>query len=450
MQMLVPTRLTVPTFGAAGHPASLFGVGLFCYWGLTLVVPYLTTRGANPMRRILLLFGAVFLVAYALGHARGLQGVEVAAADRRLISTMSLLGVALFIADCVPSRARLDVLLKRLTSMAMIVAVIGFLQFSTDFDPAQAINLPGLHPVKQFQGFQQRGTDAFVRVTGTSSHPIEFGVVMAMLLPIATHYALHASAATRRYRWFVAGAIGVAVPLSISRSGTVAFAAAVIVLGIAWSPQLKVRALAVGIGAMGVLSVVTPGLLGTIRGLFTNWNSDPSIEGRTQDYSIVFDYIERRPWFGRGPGTFLPARYIVLDNEMLYTLVTIGYVGLIAMALVFFTAIAAARRVSRSGGDDTTRHLAQALMAPVVAALVVSFTFDSLSFSMFAGVLFFVFGVIGALWRLDRAGDLGRNPRRRTPLLKGWRSREFPEPHPLQRMFPNISAEQGWSPSTSS
>jgi hypothetical protein len=100
--------------------------------------------------------------------------------------------------------------------------------------------------------------------------------------------------------------------------------------------------------------------------------------------------------------------------------------------------------VARSGGDDTTRHLAQALLASILAAVVVSLTFDSLSFSMFSGTLFFLFGLVGALWRLDRSGDLGGNPRRTKQLLKGWRSREFPEPHPIQRMFPKFAAEQGW------
>ena len=38
------------------------------------------------------------------------------------------------------------------------------------------------------------------------------------------------------------------------------------------------------VGLMAVLMVVRPGLLGTLRSLFTNLGNDPSIEGRTEDY----------------------------------------------------------------------------------------------------------------------------------------------------------------------
>ena len=178
-------------------------------------------------------------------------------------------------------------------------------------------------------------------------------------------------------------------------------------------------------------SGVVPGLIGTIRSSFTNLSNDPSVEGRTEDYNIIFTYIGDRPWFGRGPGTFLPARYIVLDNEALYTLATMGYVGLVAVLALVICAMLVARNISRNAGDDASRHLAIALMAPVLAALLVSLTFDSLSFPIFSGLLFFIFGAIGALWRLDREGDRSGRIRRRTPLLKSWRSIEHYEPHGL-------------------
>ena len=76
-----------------------------------------------------------------------------------------------------------------------------------------------------------------------------------------------------------------------------------------------------------------PGLLGTLRSLFLHASSDPSVKGRTNDYTVVFQYVGERPWFGRGPGTFLPGRYILLDNQFLGALVATGVVGVIARVL---------------------------------------------------------------------------------------------------------------------
>ena len=40
----------------------------------------------------------------------------------------------------------------------------------------------------------------------------------------------------------------------------------------------------------------------------------------------------------------------------------------------------------------------------------------------FAGCFFFLFGMVGAVWRLNRDGDKGRNPPLTRPFLKDWRS----------------------------
>ena len=349
----------------------------------------------------------------------------------------SVMGVALVAADGVRNRRRLDRLLKRnLMIFGAINAAIGIIQFATGFDLAARIVIPGLHPNSDFTAFKvARGAGAFIRVTGTSTHPIEFGVMLAILLPLALHYAMHAQEGYRFRRWLVVGLLACSVPLSVSRLGTLALFVVVIVVFNAWAPRIKLQGLIVAMAGLVAFSGVVPGLLGTIKSSFTNLSSDPSVEGRTDDYNIVFTYIGNRPWFGRGPGTFLPSRYIVLDNEALYTLVTTGYVGLVAVIALFVTMALIARKVSRTGKDDATRHLAICLMAGVMAFFFVSFTFDSLSFPICTGLVFFLFGAIGALWRLDRAGDISGRVRRSTSVLKGWRSVEKPEPHGLWRVF---------------
>ncbi len=151
-------------------------------------MPTLVRRGFNPVRIALLLFGLVMVIIYAFGYNRGLPPVEATAADRKMLMLASVMGVALFAVDGVRNRRRLDRLLKRLTIFGAINAAIGVIQFATGFDIAARIVIPGLHPNSDFTAFKERGAGAFIRVTGTSTHPIEFGVMMAILLPLALHY----------------------------------------------------------------------------------------------------------------------------------------------------------------------------------------------------------------------------------------------------------------------
>lgn len=443
--LLIPARLVVPSVGGTGRPALLFGLGLLALWGASRVVPYATTPGKNPMRRVLIVFGIVFLLTYAMGHGRGLPPIEGSAVDRNLIATASLLGVALVAADGIPSRQRLDVLLKRVTVFGAVVGVIGALQFLVGIDVASMIKIPGLRLNANLYTIGERGGPGFRRVSGTGGHPIEFGVLMAMMLPIAIHYALHGRSRRERLgRWLVLATMAVGVFFSISRSGVLALAVVILVLGVAWAPSVKVNGLIVAVVGAVLLRAAVPGLLGTFRSLFLNAEDDPSIEGRTNDYEMLWGFVRDRPWFGRGPGTFIPDRYFTLDNQLLLTLVQQGYLGLLALLALYFVGMSVARRVARRGGSDPSRHLGQSLMAAVAAGLIVTLTFDSLSFAQHSGYLFLVLGCIGALWRLERLGDSGRNRGRRPRVLKPWRSKEYPQPHPLERLVPDYAEEHRW------
>lgn len=399
----LPARLVFPPLGAAGRPAGLAGLAIFGWWVLSHVVPSLTPRGRQPVRIAILVYLYVYLVAFTLGYARGLPGIEASSSDRALLTTLGLAGVALVTADGIPDRARLDVLLKRLTVGGAVMALLGEVQFVFGIDLVGKIKVPGLSLNAGLIGVASRGDVGLRRVAGTASHYIEFGVVAALLLPLAIHYALYArDRAERQWRWAIVAVIGAAVPFSISRSAFLCLLASLVVLAALWCIRMQAQALVVGVVAMMALRFVVPGLLGTILSLFRNMGSDPSVQNREADYPIVFRYIAERPWFGRGPGTFLPERYILLDNEMLGTIVSIGYVGFAALLGVFVTGFFLARSVSKHTPHPETRHLAQALAAGIVGAMVASLTFDSLGFPIFAGTLFLMVGAVGALWRTDR------------------------------------------------
>lgn len=402
--LLIPSTLVVEPLGGAGSPANLFGLGLLAWWAVSTLVPGLGVSGRQPVRRAAGFVVAAFTLSYAAAAFRGVDALEQRAADRGMLTILSLAGVALVAADGITDRQGLLCLVRRLVSLGAIMGAVGGAQSLVGLDIAPIYSwIPGL---------KFNDTSAFFfaadirRVASTTGHPIEFGMVMVLLLPLGIHQALHAPRHLAVRRWTAVAFISLGIALSVSRSAFVGVAAAGVVLIACW-PQLRTRRAFVGLcaGFLGI-RLVAPGTLGSVWSGFTQLGSDPSIQGRTQDYSVVGRFIRERPFFGRGFSTFLPDRYILLDNQYIGSVIEIGFIGTFVLLALFVTAIAcalaAARRTVNLGG----RQLGQALAASITAALVGMATFDALGFSMFAGLLFLLSGSAGAYWRVapDQSG----------------------------------------------
>jgi O-antigen ligase len=395
---VVPAVFVIGFLGSAGRPAMLLGIFALALWFHEMVLRNgRKPLGPQPVRRWVLIFlGAVALSSLA-GSLRPIDSLELRATDRGLILVACLSGLALLAADGISSRPRLDVLLQRLTTAAAVFAGLGIFQFFTAFDLATVLKFPGLTPLDDVQGIQVRSD--LNRVAATASHPIEFGVVLAIILPLAIHYALYAKAEGKRWAWLRVVLIAAAIPLSVARSGTLAMFVAFAVMWVSWPHRLKVRSLVIATIGTVVMRLMIPGLIGTIRSLFTNILYDPSTQGRTDDYGKVGAFISERPITGRGIFTFLPDKYFWLDNQYLGLLIETGVVGLVAFAGLFIVAFRTARQ-SRIGGNPETRSLGQALAAGSLAVLLSAGTFDMLAFTMVSGVSFLLVGCSGALWRL--------------------------------------------------
>lgn len=400
---LLPARFVFPPLGAAGRPAILYATGLAVVCLFAFLRRGGMPAGVQPLHWLVGGYFVVQLVTYAVAFDRGVVALEARSADRWLLTSVALCGLAVFIADATPDRAALDRLLRRLVAAGGVMAGIGALQFLIGFDLTHQLRLPGLQPNRALIGIGERG-EGFARVAGTASHYIEFGVVLAMLLPLAIHYAFFARGLGQRVRrGLLVALLASAVPFSVSRSGMLAVTVALGVLLVVWPWRLRYNALVIAGLAVVAYRVLQPGLLGTIRALFENAQQDPSVQGRTDDYATVMAFVAERPWLGRGAGTFMPERYLLLDNQFLLTLVSQGVVGLSALIALLLGMYWSARSVRHRGEDGETRHLAQALAASVVTGLVVSATFDSLSFTTFSCLLFLLLGSVGALHRLDRS-----------------------------------------------
>jgi hypothetical protein len=434
----LPSGLVFAPLGAAGAPSSLLGMGFLGWWISARLVPGLgVPRGRQPIRIGLYAFALSVGASYLTGALRPMTGEEASSSARGLLTVCAWAGIVLVTMDGLSTRAALDRLLQAVVRAGIFLAVLGLIQFFSGWNPATLIQIPGLHFNSSFGSTIAR--DSFTRVQGTATHAIEFGVVLAMVLPLALHYAWFAPEHRRR-RWVGVLLIGFALPLTVSRSAIAGLLIVIVVMFISWPPHRRRQVLLVLPFVAVALKLLIPGLLGTIRGLFLNFSADPSTQGRTDDYAALSYYVGHSPFFGRGISTFIPELYRTLDNAYLGWVLEAGVVGLAVLIGWMLTAIGLALRIRlRSSTDERSRDLAAALMAGLLSAAFNFGTFDALGFAICAGLFFLLVGATGALWRLT--GNIEPDP---AAGLRPLRLRDLRRlPRALARVVPLAGAAIG-------
>ncbi|MBT2587294.1 O-antigen ligase [Arthrobacter sp. ISL-95] len=397
---LVPSNLTITALGSVGRPTTLCGLLAFAWWLLYQLQRTTPTRaGVQAVRIAMVVFLAVALTSYSLAMLHGVPDSESSPADSGLIRLASWAGIFLLINDGLASRQTLIKVLRSLVLVGTATAVLGLMQFATGSSLVDWISIPGFSAASELTGVQFRG--GFIRAAGMASHPLEYGVVLAASLPIAIALAVTDHAKDWLVRWLPVVIIAAAAVLSVSRSALIAFGFAVLALIPSWPKKIRRGALLLGIGLASGMYVLTPGMLGTLRGLFTVGSADPSISSRTSAYTTAFGMLANNPVVGRGFGTFLPD-YVIVDNQFLGILVELGFTGLAAFVVLILCAIVCVWRARKLAADDQMRQVSQAVLASISAIALTFMFFDGLSFAMAASLFFFMLGISGALWRIAR------------------------------------------------
>jgi len=405
----IPSSLRVGALGGAGAPCALFAMLLIAYWAASrFASKSLGPADFQPLRVAIMFLVAAVLCSYIAAQSRHLMPDEGRSADVSLLLIGAWSGVFLVAMDMIPSRERLDVLLRRLVAGAGALATFGVIQFITHQSYLNYFNnIPGL--VNQVTNFSVGDRGGFTRPPGTTLHPIEFGAVLTMCLPVALHYAMCDTARSRVRRWYPVAAIAIAIPISVSRSAVVS---TIVVLGIVmptWAPRVRRRAVGVMVGLALMLFLLVHGFLGTMIGLFTSAASDSSVTSRTGSFPLAATFVAHAPIFGRGFGTFLPA-FRIFDDQYLGMVVETGLVGLVALLSLFMSGVFEGVRIYRQAISSRDRSLGISLAASAASALVSFALFDAFSFPMSAILIFLLLGCLGALDRLTRADRrLGRD-----------------------------------------
>ncbi|MFI7354963.1 O-antigen ligase family protein [Streptomyces avidinii] len=399
LAFFIPSNLTLPGMGGVGTPANVFALlCLFWYLAAWITGRILPAPGTRLPRVAMCLLAFSVLGSYLANAMRGSSHKEVLAADRGLIGLLVWVSLVVLVSAGIQDRGRLDVLLRRAVVMGTVVAAIGFYDFFTATNIADSISIPGLKSSVAQITTLDRGS--FTRPRSTTAQPLEFGGMLAILLPFAVQQAFDP---VRRHlrawrRWGPVVLMGGALPLTVSRTSIIGALIVVLVLVLRWKPERRWAAIGLLMGSVACFKVIIPGLIGTITALFASFltNSDSSTQARTVKYSAIVPYLDERPLFGRGFGTFLPELFFFTDNQYMLTLAEMGLVGLLALLVLLFTGIHQGGAIRRLARTESDRELGQAFFASALVSLVIAATFDALSFPMFAGVFFLTIAAGGS------------------------------------------------------
>ncbi|ACZ83671.1 O-antigen ligase family protein [Streptosporangium roseum] len=398
--LIVPARMVFRALPLSITPASLIALAAALLWlcaHFTLTLGM--AKGRNPVRTALFVYLTAIVATYGYASYGYMPSDELNLADHALILLVANAGLALMMCDGVRGAARLDFVLQAVVVAASVIAVIGAFQFLFDLDLTQYMQIPGLRYTSE-DGFITERSD-FRRVAATTGHPIEFGVVCAMLLPIAVHYGFQAGErAEPALRWWVcSGLIGMGLMFSVSRSAVLGLAGVGVVLFLGWPARRRLHAMGVVLVFLILMRIMVPGLLGTFYGLFANFGNDDSIRYRTHDYEVAAHEIAKHLWLGRGAGTWYAPKHQVFDNQYILSTVETGLIGIGAIVGMFACAIYAGLRARYLSSDPGTRDLGLTLAACMVVPLIGAATFDLLSFATVTGLSFLLIGAAGSLLR---------------------------------------------------
>lgn len=399
LALFIPSDLALPALGGVGTPANVFALlGLFWYLAAWLTGRIRPAPGTRLPRVAMCVLTVAVLMSYLANAGRSSSHKEILAADRGLIGLLVWVSLVVLVSAGIQTRARLDVLMRRVIVMGTVVAAIGYYDFFTATNIADHINVPGLNTSVAQITAMDRGS--FTRPRSTTAQPLEFGGMLAILVPFAIHQAFDP---VRKHlsvfrRWGPVAIMGGALPLTVSRTSIIGALLVALIMMPRWTPQRRWSAIGLLIGSVACFKVIIPGLIGTITTLFATFlnNSDSSTQARTVKYSAIVPYLTERPLFGRGFGTFMPDLYFFTDNQYMMTLAEMGALGLVALLTLFIAGIHNGGAIRRLARTESDRELGQAFFASAVVALVISATFDALGFPMFAGIFFLTLGAGGS------------------------------------------------------
>ncbi|MFN0088934.1 MAG: O-antigen ligase family protein [Acidimicrobiales bacterium] len=416
--MIFPSDIVLKPIGAAAFPGGLAAMGAFALWAAaSLFGLHRPATRRTPTHLALLAVWPCSLASFLVMHLHEQDGFVLRSGDRWIMQLAGWSGAALLAAEALTRLDQIRTVVRSLTNAGAVVGVIAALQFWAGLDLAVYLRMiPGFETAGSTLGIDSRA--GLARVAGTALHPIELGVVAAMLLPLAVWLAVYDTSTTPGRRWLRVALIGLCIPTTVSRSAVLAVVASMGTLIVLLPARQRVLGLSLVPAAAAGVFVSARGVIATLASFFTAGSNDSSIANRIEDWSTVERLVALSPWFGHGGGSYLPPHPMLnLDNQFLKSAIELGLVGvsLLGACYLLLPAIVVLR-TRRGCGDLELTTLCAALGGAALAATLTTATFDSLSFPMFAHVHALLLGLIGATVVVVRAST-SPDPRPKTSAL---------------------------------
>lgn len=408
-----PSSMVFKPIGAAGTVPMILAVLIFVLWICSVVFGLHNPMSIRHPGRVTL--AALFLATCAsyaalyAGITGGSTPIARASADRWLILLIASAGIVLVVGEVIRTLEDAMILIRTLLAGAFFCCLIAVIQFFFRINPMDWFQyaMPGFTYNGGDTPFQSRG--ALLRVAGSTFHSIELAVVSAMLLPLSIWRLIYDHRGWIGYKLLGTMLLIFAIASTVSRSGVLG-----LVVGLAafipfLPPTPRIWALIASPIALAGLFLGVPGLISTLTETITSSSTDPSISTRTNNYPRVEAMVAHRPILGAGPGNYEADTAIhILDNEYLNAAVTLGLVGLLAMAVYLLVPGAASILAGRASRTPQLKSFAGAVGAGGLVAGICSLTFDSMSFPVFALTYPVLIGLGGAAWnmtKLDTGAD---------------------------------------------
>jgi len=406
-----PSAMVFKPIGAAGTVPMILAVLIFALWICSVLFGLhnpmkIRHPGRMTLAALFLANCASYAALYA-GITGGSTQIARASADRWLILLLASAGIVLVIGEVIRTLSDAMILVRALLAGAFFCCLIAVVQFVFRINPMEWFQyaMPGFTYNGGDTPFQSRG--ALLRVAGSTFHSIELAVVSAMLLPLSIWRLIYDRRGWIGYKLLGTMLLIFAIASTVSRSGVLGLVVGLVVFIPFLPPIPRIWALIASPIALAGLFLGVPGLISTLTETITSSNTDPSISTRTNNYPRVEAMVTHRPILGAGPGNYEADTAIhILDNEYLNAAVTLGLVGLLAMAIYLLVPGVTSILAARSSRTPQLKSFAGAVGAGGLVAGICSLTFDSMSFPVFALTYPVLIGLGGAAWNMAKL-DIG-------------------------------------------
>jgi hypothetical protein len=406
--LFVPiTRYSIPVnlpFGLELYRVAV-AVMLAAWVGALLVDPNLRLRRSPFQVPLLIIFCATLgSLAVNVGRVTPLGSAVLKA----VTFFLSFVLIHYLLISVVRSRRTVESLTKLLVAGAAVLAALSIVEQRAGFNVFDHVS--SVLPFLQFNGPVEADRGGLIRAVGSSAHPIELGVVLALAVPLGLALAFGSG---RRW-WIPTAVVLIGVMSAVSRTPIIVLAVGGLVL--LWlQPRDVKRLLPLLVPLVVVVKLAVPGSIATLKNAFFPVGglveeqsayyreADPLLAGgRIRQLGPMLDEASRTPLLGQGfatrqTGFNNPLRNApILDNQWLGLLLEIGIVGVVGWAALF---VGSARRLGRAArrraGPDG--WLAAGMAASIVGFGVAMFTFDGFAFTQATFVFWMLISLSGSL-----------------------------------------------------